>query len=129
MHILPAIFAITCYLIATALQWQVVRGRSINSTIVRVIGLLAVISHGFSAYLDLHRPTGIHLEFFSAGSLIGWLVAALVLLSSLRQKIDNLRSEEHTSELQSPDHLVCRLLLEKKKTNASALSTTESIHQ
>src|SRR5258708_9766486 len=34
------------------------------------------------------------------------------------------RSEEHTSELQSPDHLVCRLLLEKKKntkTNAAPL--------
>src|SRR5207244_10976218 len=30
----------------------------------------------------------------------------------LRQKV---RSEEHTSELQSPDHIVCRLLLEKKK--------------
>src|SRR5258708_28894222 len=28
------------------------------------------------------------------------------------------RSEEHTSELQSPDHLVCRLLLEKKKDKA-----------
>src|SRR5258708_23443617 len=28
------------------------------------------------------------------------------------------RSEEHTSELQSPDHLVCRLLLEKKKTQS-----------
>src|SRR5258708_24124591 len=27
------------------------------------------------------------------------------------------RSEEHTSELQSPDHLVCRLLLEKKKND------------
>src|SRR5258708_27634549 len=27
------------------------------------------------------------------------------------------RSEEHTSELQSPDHLVCRLLLEKKKSS------------
>src|SRR5207244_5378907 len=26
-----------------------------------------------------------------------------------------IRSEEHTSELQSPDHLVCRLLLDKKK--------------
>src|SRR5258708_24586636 len=26
------------------------------------------------------------------------------------------RSEEHTSELQSPNHLLCRLLLEKKKT-------------
>src|SRR5207244_12706803 len=31
--------------------------------------------------------------------------------NDLRRK----RSEEHTSELQSPDHLVCRLLLEKKK--------------
>src|SRR5258708_10237712 len=30
------------------------------------------------------------------------------------------RSEEHTSELQSPDHLVCRLLLEKKKIKAHA---------
>src|SRR5258708_8573877 len=29
--------------------------------------------------------------------------------------VPNERSEEHTSELQSPDHLVCRLLLEKKK--------------
>src|SRR5258708_30624473 len=36
------------------------------------------------------------------------------------------RSEEHTSELQSPDHLVCRLLLEKKNTitHASAQITT-----
>src|SRR5258708_27262781 len=32
------------------------------------------------------------------------------------------RSEEHTSELQSPDHLVCRLLLEKKKTCTTAIS-------
>src|SRR5258708_29693411 len=31
-------------------------------------------------------------------------------------KFHPFRSEEHTSELQSPDHLVCRLLLEKKKT-------------
>src|SRR5438552_6289682 len=37
------------------------------------------------------------------------------------------RSEEHTSELQSPDHLVCRLLLEKKKNtkiNTPAVITT-----
>src|SRR5258708_19837113 len=32
------------------------------------------------------------------------------------------RSEEHTSELQSPDHLVCRLLLEKKKDSTTNLS-------
>src|SRR5258708_16233609 len=35
--------------------------------------------------------------------------------------IADLRSEEHTSELQSPDHLVCRLLLEKKKKNSRSL--------
>src|SRR2546426_4399290 len=33
------------------------------------------------------------------------------------------RSEEHTSELQSPCNLVCRLLLEKKKTNNSGIAT------
>src|SRR5947208_4111057 len=32
-----------------------------------------------------------------------------------RARLPAARSEEHTSELQSPDHLVCRLLLEKKK--------------
>src|SRR5258708_12553740 len=32
------------------------------------------------------------------------------------------RSEEHTSELQSPDHLVSRLLLEKKKTQPNTLT-------
>src|SRR5258708_20233579 len=33
------------------------------------------------------------------------------------------RSEEHTSELQSPDHLVCRLLLEKKKNKISIVTS------
>src|SRR5258708_29964174 len=36
--------------------------------------------------------------------------------------MDDLRSEEHTSELQSPDHLVCRLLLEKKKVTSLSRS-------
>src|SRR5258708_23896118 len=36
------------------------------------------------------------------------------------------RSEEHTSELQSPDHLVCRLLLEKKKKKRDTQRTDTS---
>src|SRR5438552_5828490 len=36
------------------------------------------------------------------------------------------RSEEHTSELQSPDHLVCRLLLEKKKINRIKISNKKN---
>src|SRR5207244_6076445 len=39
------------------------------------------------------------------------------------------RSEEHTSELQSPDHLVCRLLLEKKKTTRNKKGDTRSTGQ
>src|SRR3989442_8340914 len=36
---------------------------------------------------------------------------------SQKRTEQRIRSEEHTSELQSRPHLVCRLLLEKKKTN------------
>src|SRR5438876_9161566 len=38
------------------------------------------------------------------------------------------RSEEHTSELQSPVHLVCRLLLEKKNESAISASKTAQIY-
>src|SRR5947208_4767827 len=37
------------------------------------------------------------------------------------------RSEEHTSELQSPDHLVCRLLLEKKKRRYTTRATKATL--
>src|SRR5258708_14319407 len=43
---------------------------------------------------------------------------AKLLVRNLKRHMHDrriIRSEEHTSELQSPDHLVCRLLLEKKK--------------
>src|SRR5258708_28479023 len=38
------------------------------------------------------------------------------------------RSEEHTSELQSPDHLVCRLLLEKKNRTSPNSITADQAH-
>src|SRR5437879_9874076 len=43
------------------------------------------------------------------------LVLAPALAQALALSRTELRSEEHTSELQSPMYLVCRLLLEKKK--------------
>src|SRR5207244_7142359 len=61
-------------------------------------------------------------------------VALPQLCPSCREPVDGaglcpacwakLRSEEHTSELQSPDHLVCRLLLEKKKKQHRNTITT-----
>src|SRR2546430_9220831 len=48
----------------------------------------------------------------------GDLHRGAVLHRGLAQLQHDLRSEEHTSELQSQSNLVCRLLLEKKKTNS-----------
>src|SRR5438876_8063802 len=47
-----------------------------------------------------------------------------VPLIDLRKRLGVPRSEEHTSELQSPVHLVCRLLLEKKKKKLKVLPST-----
>src|SRR5438445_1897295 len=47
----------------------------------------------------------------------------------VKDKATHERSEEHTSELQSRQYLVCRLLLEKKKTNQRICSTTKNRHR
>src|SRR5258708_22824957 len=49
--------------------------------------------------------------------------AGLLELAQRSLEVIGDRSEEHTSELQSPDHLVCRLLLEKKKKRLNAYRT------
>src|SRR5437660_6192426 len=54
----------------------------------------------------VHTGAGEHLE-----KLIGWGYVDLLFAGNALAA----RSEEHTSELQSRGHLVCRLLLEKKK--------------
>src|SRR5437870_6592608 len=59
-------------------------------------------------YIQRHADTAISVEDV--------LAAVTVSRRSLEQRFARvLRSEEHTSELQSRGHLVCRLLLEKKK--------------
>src|SRR5207244_8860892 len=62
------------------------------------------IRGGYGAHLIFYRTTGntVSVERVMHGA------------RDLERRLLE-RSEEHTSELQSPDHLVCRLLLEKKK--------------
>src|SRR5256885_9658908 len=50
--------------------------------------------------------------------------ALTLLILGARSQIQAMRSEEHTSELQSPCNLVCRLLLEKKKMRTLTLPPT-----
>src|SRR5207244_8196513 len=57
------------------------------------------------------RPDLLHFNQYCYGTISPELPRMVVAHSD--------RSEEHTSELQSPDHLVCRLLLEKKKNEST----------
>src|SRR2546430_9349686 len=59
-------------------------------------------------------PTGLEIAV-RIGDHVPWFVAGGVGRQLDDDHVD--RSEEHTSELQSQSNLVCRLLLEKKKTN------------
>src|SRR5438876_3478048 len=54
------------------------------------------------------------------------LVPIWVCVTSMTPTDIENRSEEHTSELQSPVHLVCRLLLEKKKKKQQTHTTTQT---
>src|SRR5690348_17742897 len=85
----------------------------------------------FRSHHVLHRrPRGARVDH-ARHAVVGREGDAQHLATALR------RSEEHTSELQSPVHLVCRLLLEKKKKKkkkrtyqkqAMTHTTTQSTH-
>src|SRR5258708_26775668 len=63
--------------------------------------------------------TTLFRSIVEAGLMSEGLDLSARLFLDARETHDHVgRSEEHTSELQSPDHLVCRLLLEKKKINS-----------
>src|SRR5205814_9579935 len=94
-----------------------------------IILSMCFLPHFFFFFLILRRPPtstlfpyttlfrsnhiSVAANFFDMG---GHSLLAIRLLSEIKKELGTgIRSEEHTSELQSLRHLVCRLLLEKKK--------------
>src|SRR2546430_9624168 len=63
-----------------------------------------------------------HVVVQKALSELRMIDPAPMSVAHLSRMLKNGRSEEHTSELQSQSNLVCRLLLEKKKTNTNKFS-------
>src|SRR5256886_5152130 len=80
--------------------------------------LLALLSAGRLALKQLQRPSDALLYYKAAKAS---KVPHLDWESNIQAGIQDARSEEHTSELQSQSNLVCRLLLEKKKNKANIL--------
>src|SRR5262245_32840531 len=84
--------------------------------VLAVLGLVSLFlsrDNGVSA-LDA-RVAGVELELRDLASRAPPPAADPKALDEVAGRVAKLRSEEHTSELQSLRHLVCRLLLEKKK--------------
>src|SRR3989442_10547787 len=89
-------------------------------TLNRLFGIIAAIeertlSGGNADELTPHLSE--FIRFFQTGAFCSQCSSPLVCVTQPTAGLAADRSEEHTSELQSRPHLVCRLLLEKKKKN------------
>src|SRR3712207_7115633 len=81
-------------------------------------------------YTTLFRSQ--HAVTAAAGMAMGGLRPVIAVYSTFFTRAfdqANLRSEEHTSELQSRQYLVCRLLLEKKKCSESRFTSCSFCHK
>src|SRR6267154_4724977 len=78
---------------------------------------LLLFSFVFFFFLMIRRPPRSTLFPYTTLFRSRHTPAAPAVWQRPEERRPNVRSEEHTSELQSPVHLVCRLLLEKKKKN------------
>jgi len=89
-------------IISTALK----KGKATQESVDAAVKAMATLNHAASQVM---RNFSIH----ACSDITGYAVLGHAL--EMASGGGHCRSEEHTSELQSPDHLVCRLLLEKKK--------------
>src|SRR2546422_7648955 len=80
-------------------------------------------------YTTLFRSQGrLHPRDVLPAASVWWNRRWRHFLFQFRKKLGVKRSEEHTSELQSRLHLVCRLLLEKKKHQSQCNTTIRPAH-
>jgi len=92
MHpLLPSLAAAGLYVGTTAYQALRLGQRAVpDKRLLSLLGLFALLAHGFSLYLQLITPTGLGLDFFNAASLIAAAVILLTLLACRQIPVENL---------------------------------------
>lgn len=92
MHpLLPSLAAALLYAGATGYQSMRLARRALPSrSLLLALGALALMAHGLSLFMQLLSPSGLHLDFFNASSLIAAAVILLILLALYRMPVENL---------------------------------------
>ena len=83
--------AILLYIIAAgSYKYRVGSNAFSSKYILLLLGGLAICLHALVLYQNMVIPSGLNLGFFNAASLMAWVIATLLLLSILRQPVENL---------------------------------------
>src|SRR5207244_10614175 len=100
---------------------KIERTITIHRPVEEVFAYISDVQHSpqyISGQREAHKtstgPMGVGTTFATSGKFVRRATTCEVTEFEADRRLSWQRSEEHTSELQSPDHLVCRLLLEKK---------------
>ncbi|MDP2243448.1 inner membrane protein YpjD [Pseudomonas sp.] len=92
MHpLLPSLAAAGLYAGATVYQGLRLSQRNApDKRLLALLGVLALICHGLSLFLQMSQSSGLALDFFNAASLIAYAVIMLTLLACIRIPVENL---------------------------------------
>ena len=92
MHpLLPSLAAACLYAGVTGYQGLRLAQRTVpDKRLLLILGALALVAHGVSLFIQLLSPSGLHLDFFTASSLIAAAVILLILLALYRMPVENL---------------------------------------
>lgn len=81
---------IVLYSIGAVLQWMRIKGYNISRLFVLSLVSLGAVFHAVCLVFHIYTPAGVVLNFFTVGSLCGWAVVLIVLLSSFKKPLDNI---------------------------------------
>lgn len=91
VNIYLSLSAIVLYIAATVSRFYRLGSTAISAKyFLLLFGGLAAILHALLLYQNLVTPSGFNLGFFNAASLMAWTIAVLLLISLLRQPVENI---------------------------------------